>query len=74
MAMGCGEAFGVLSSDRMYITLPMYHSQGGVVGIGQTIIRGCTSVVRRKFSASNFWKDCLKYDCTVSQYIGEICR
>uniref|UniRef100_F1KZL7 Very long-chain fatty acid transport protein n=1 Tax=Ascaris suum TaxID=6253 RepID=F1KZL7_ASCSU len=74
MAMGCGEAFGVLSSDRMYITLPMYHSQGGVVGIGQTIIRGCTSVVRRKFSASNFWKDCFKYDCTVSQYIGEICR
>lgn len=35
---------------------------------------GTTAAIRRKFSASNFWKDCVKYNCTGSQYIGEICR
>lgn len=30
--------------------------------------------LRKKFSASNFWSDCIKYDCTVAQYIGEVCR
>lgn len=33
-----------------------------------------TAVIRKKFSASNFWKDCVKYNCTTSQYIGEITR
>lgn len=37
-------------------------------------ILGATCVLKRKFSASQFWKDCLKYDITVFQYIGELCR
>ncbi|KAI3352950.1 hypothetical protein L3Q82_019517, partial [Scortum barcoo] len=32
------------------------------------------SAVRRKFSASQFWDDCVKHNCTVILYIGEICR
>uniref|UniRef100_A0AAQ6AE11 long-chain-fatty-acid--CoA ligase n=1 Tax=Amphiprion ocellaris TaxID=80972 RepID=A0AAQ6AE11_AMPOC len=35
---------------------------------------GITVVLRRKFSASNFWNDCRKYNVTVIQYIGEIMR
>ena len=35
---------------------------------------GCTTALRRKFSASNFWTDCIRYECTVAIYIGEICR
>lgn len=35
---------------------------------------GITVVLRRKFSASQFWKDCRKYNVTVIQYIGEIMR
>lgn len=31
-------------------------------------------VLRKKFSASNFWSDCIKYKCTSAQYIGELCR
>ena len=27
-----------------------------------------------QFSASNFWKDCIKYNATVTQYIGELAR
>ncbi|KIH57552.1 AMP-binding enzyme [Ancylostoma duodenale] len=43
-------------------------------GIGSLIVFGTSAVIRKKFSASNFWKDCVKFNCTASQYIGEICR
>lgn len=35
---------------------------------------GCTVVVKRKFSATDFWADCTKHKVTVVQYIGELCR
>lgn len=35
---------------------------------------GATCVLKRKFSASQFWKDCVKHNVTVVQYIGELCR
>ncbi|XP_067430583.1 long-chain fatty acid transport protein 2 isoform X2 [Thunnus thynnus] len=35
---------------------------------------GATCVLKKKFSASQFWKDCVKYNVTVVQYIGELCR
>ena len=33
-----------------------------------------TFVLRRKFSASQFWEDCRRHDVTVMQYIGETMR
>lgn len=38
------------------------------------LITGITIFLRRKFSASQFWDDCRKYDVTVMQYIGETMR
>nr|XP_029503311.1 very long-chain acyl-CoA synthetase-like [Oncorhynchus nerka] len=38
------------------------------------LLSGSTVVLRRKFSASNFWDDCRKHKVTVIQYIGEIMR
>jgi len=57
-----------------YNPLPLYHSAGGVVGVGLMMGCGATVVLRKKFSVRNFWKDCIKYDCNGAQYIGEICR
>lgn len=37
-------------------------------------VAGATVAIRNKFSASQFWDDCRKYDVTVIQYIGEIMR
>ncbi|XP_022542722.2 very long-chain acyl-CoA synthetase [Astyanax mexicanus] len=65
---------GVSSDDIIYIYLPLYHSAGFLMGLTGAIERGITVVLRRKFSASQFWKDCRKYDVTVIQYIGEIMR
>ncbi|XP_018419558.1 PREDICTED: long-chain fatty acid transport protein 4 [Nanorana parkeri] len=66
--------FGMRSDDIIYDCLPLYHSAGNIVGIGQCIILGLTVVIKKKFSASRFWDDCVKYNCTIVQYIGEICR
>ena len=35
---------------------------------------GMTVILKRKFSASQFWDDCRKYNVTVVQYIGETMR
>ncbi|XP_041050500.1 long-chain fatty acid transport protein 4 isoform X1 [Carcharodon carcharias] len=62
------------ADDIVYDCLPLYHSAGNIVGIGQCLLHGLTVVIRKKFSASRFWDDCVKYRCTIVQYIGEICR
>uniref|UniRef100_A0A8C5H7P7 Arachidonate--CoA ligase n=1 Tax=Gouania willdenowi TaxID=441366 RepID=A0A8C5H7P7_GOUWI len=67
-------AFRMRPDDILYDCLPLYHSAGNIIGVGQCLIQGLTVVVKRKFSASRFWEDCIKYNCTVVQYIGEICR
>jgi fatty-acyl-CoA synthase len=60
--------------DRMYDCLPMYHSVGGVVATGALLVRGGSVVIREKFSAQQFWNDVVEWDCTLFQYIGELCR
>lgn len=65
---------GAQSTDRMYSCLPMYHSVGGVQAPGAALVAGGSVVLRDKFSASCFWSDILRWDCTMFQYIGELCR
>jgi fatty-acyl-CoA synthase len=62
------------SGDRMYNCLPMYHSVGGAVATGAVLINGGSAVIREKFSVSRFWDDIVRFDCTLFQYIGELCR
>jgi fatty-acyl-CoA synthase len=61
-------------SDRMYDCLPMYHSVGGVVAIGSVLVNGGSVLIRERFSATRFWDDVARFDCTLFQYIGELCR
>ena len=60
--------------DRMYVVLPLYHSAGGVCAVGSALTSGASVIIRRKFSATQFWDDCVKYRATQFQYIGELCR
>ena len=62
------------SSDRIYNCLPMYHSIGGVVATGAVLVNGGSVVLRQRFSASHFWDDVAEWNCTLFQYIGELCR
>ena len=64
----------IAPSDRMYCCLPMYHSIGGVVAVGAPLVAGASVFIRERFSASRFWNDVAEQDCTLFQYIGELCR
>ena len=61
-------------ADRMYNCLPLYHSTGGVVAVGALLVNGGSVVIRPSFSASRFWDDVIASECTLFQYIGELCR
>ncbi|XP_012936186.1 long-chain fatty acid transport protein 4 [Aplysia californica] len=74
MGWGIKLFFSLSNKDVLYIALPLYHTAGGILGVSQAILGGTTLAIRPKFSASQFWTDCVKYKCTAGQYIGEICR
>lgn len=61
-------------NDRIYNCLPMYHTSGGVLAIGASLVAGGSTFIREKFSASEFWDDVVDNGCTRFQYIGELCR
>ncbi len=61
-------------NDIVYIPTPLYHN----LAIGVTwpaIFRtGATLAIRKRFSASEYWKDIHKFQATYSIYVGEIPR
>nr|KAF6388878.1 solute carrier family 27 member 2 [Myotis myotis] len=73
-ATGLSLISRVSKDDIIYTTLPLYHSAALMIGLHGCIVAGATLVLRNKFSASQFWDDCRKYNVTVIQYIGELLR
>jgi fatty-acyl-CoA synthase len=71
---GFAGAIGTTTSDRMYVCLPLYHTTGGVCAIGSVLVNGGSAAIRERFSAREFWDDIVRFDCTMFQYIGELCR
>uniref|UniRef100_UPI0037E8F083 long-chain fatty acid transport protein 2 n=1 Tax=Semicossyphus pulcher TaxID=241346 RepID=UPI0037E8F083 len=74
MSMAFLHMCGATSDDIIYVTLPLYHMSASLLALGGCIHLGATCVLKKKFSASQFWKDCVKHDVTVVQYIGELLR
>uniref|UniRef100_A0A0D9QZT8 long-chain-fatty-acid--CoA ligase n=1 Tax=Chlorocebus sabaeus TaxID=60711 RepID=A0A0D9QZT8_CHLSB len=68
------HAYRMQAADVLYDCLPLYHSAGNIIGVGQCLIYGLTVVLRKKFSASRFWDDCIKYNCTVVQGLWQVGR
>jgi fatty-acyl-CoA synthase len=60
--------------DRLYNCLPFYHSIGGVAATGAVLAGGGSVFIKEKFSAKSFWQEVCEHDCTLFQYIGELCR
>ena len=77
MMLACYAFAGVMNTratDRMYDCLPLYHTAGGLVATGAVLVNGGSVVIREKFSAREFWDDVVRCECTLFQYIGELCR
>ena len=62
------------SEDCLYNCLPLYHSTGMMLGLCACIHVGASTFIKRKFSASSFWKEVKKYNTTAFIYVGELCR
>jgi fatty-acyl-CoA synthase len=60
--------------DRLYNCLPLFHSVGGIVAPCSMLFAGASVVLPDKFSAGRFWHDIVRRECTLFQYIGELCR
>jgi fatty-acyl-CoA synthase len=60
--------------DRVYLTLPMYHSNGGLIATGIAFCAGGSCFLRERFSATEFWPEVAARGCTIFVYIGELCR
>lgn len=74
MMHGFAGGLNAKPSDRMYNVLPLYHSAGGVCALGPALLAGGSVILKRKFSLHEFWDDVHRYDATLFQYIGELCR
>ena len=61
-------------NDCMYNCLPLYHSTGLMLGLAACIQVGAATLIRRKFSASAFWKEAKEFNTTAFVYVGELCR
>jgi fatty-acyl-CoA synthase len=71
---GFTTAFQMESSDRIYSPLPLYHSSALIIGLGLSWHSSATFVFRRRFSASKYFEDCRRCNCTAGLYVGELCR
>ncbi|MDI2594738.1 long-chain-acyl-CoA synthetase [Pseudomonas sp. 681] len=77
--MRSSASFGLIAlnmrpDDVVYCTLPLYHATGLCVCWGSAIRGASAFAIRRKFSASQFWRDVRKYRATTLGYVGELCR
>lgn len=59
---------------RIYSALPLFHGTCMFGGMSYAVGTGSTFCLRRKFSASQFWKDVHDSKATSVLYIGELCR
>lgn len=71
---GFAGATGAKETDRIYVTLPLYHATGGLCALGAAFLNGGSVVLRKKFSAGHFWSEIVDEGCTMFVYIGELCR
>jgi len=71
---GFAGATDARPSDRIYVALPLYHATGGLCAMGAALLNGGSVVLKRRFSASQFWEDVTEQGCTMFVYIGELCR
>ena len=71
---GFAGATDARPTDSVYVTLPLYHATGGLCGVGAAWLNGARVVLKRRFSASQFWDDIRAEGCTMFVYIGELCR
>jgi len=58
--------------DILYTGLPFFHGNAQGITIGPAILADAKAVIVERFSASQLWDDCRRWNCTEANYIGGI--
>jgi len=73
--MGAGALtrlrIGLRHTDRGYLCMPLFHSNAWLLGVMPLLAVGGSFVLKRRFSASAFEDDLLRYGITYVNYVGQ---
>lgn len=69
--MICGSV-AYTEQDCLYNALPLFHGNAQFLSTIPALMSGARMVLARRFSASAFWNDIDRYQCTEFNYIGGI--
>jgi carnitine-CoA ligase len=58
--------------DVLYTGLPLFHGNAQGITVGSSLLADARAVIVPRFSASRFWADCRRWNCTEANYIGGI--
>jgi carnitine-CoA ligase len=58
--------------DVLYTGLPFFHGNAQGITIGPAILADARAVIVERFSASQLWDDCRRWECTEANYIGGV--
>ena len=59
-------------ADCLYNALPLFHGNAQTLSTIPALMSGARMVLAKRFSASGFWDDVRRYNCTEFNYIGGI--
>lgn len=62
---------GMNSDDVCYVSMPLFHSTGMLLGLLPPLISGGAVILRRRFSATGFLPDVRRYGATMFCYVGK---
>jgi fatty-acyl-CoA synthase len=65
------DRFGLSTSDTVYVSMPMFHSNAIMAGWAVGLAAGASVALRRRFSASGFLPDIRKFGATYANYVGK---
>jgi crotonobetaine/carnitine-CoA ligase len=58
--------------DILYTGLPFFHGNAQGITVGPALLADAKAVIVDRFSASQLWDDCRRWNCTEANYIGGI--
>ena len=65
------QMFGLSPEDRLYLSMPLFHSNAIMAGWGLSLVSGAAMALAKKFSASRFLDDIRRYGATYMNYVGK---
>ncbi|MFO1255944.1 MAG: AMP-binding protein [Sphingomonadaceae bacterium] len=69
-AASLGATIGLTAEDKPYTGLPLSHSNGQLMTLGNALTMQLPAVISRKFSKSRLWEILAKYNCTTLNLLG----